>query len=548
MLVLAIAILVVLVGRLAQLQVIQGGQWRERARGIQEQTIELPPQRGAILDRNGLLLAVDVRAASIAIDGMHVRKPEELVRILHEELGLPVAELRERVLRESYFTWIARSIDLDVRDRIVARADAAGAYGLVVLDTWKRHYPQGTLAANLIGFVGIDGDGLEGLELLYDDHLRGSPGRIRVVRGRDGRTYSAELVSAPTPGLDLRLSLDARVQAICEREIDPGVSRFAAVAGFHVVLDPRTGELLAVAQSPRYDPNHFATSTAEERKNLAVTSVFEAGSTFKAFTALTALEVGAVSLGDRFNGDDGITVSGHVMHNASNVSFGTVSFAEVIEQSINTAMIRVAFDVGSEALHEGLSALGFGRLTGVDLPGEVAGILRPAASWVPLDLAAACIGQSVAVTGLQLACAFAGIAADGVVPVPRIAAASSPPAVALPPAASVEAAETVRGLLRRVVVSGTGQLAEVPGFDVAGKTGTAQKAIPGRGYVAGKYTSVFAGFLPADAPALVGVVVLDEVGTDYPSGGWTSAQIFRDTMSQVVTVLGLAPAALSSAP
>ena len=506
---------------------------------MQEQTLEQPPRRGTIYDRNGLVLAVDVKAASIAVDGHNVRGAAALIRVLHEELRLAEAKLEQLVLRPSYFTWIARGVDLDIAQRIAERAEAAGAGGLIFVDTWRRYYPQGTLAANLLGFVGVDGDGLEGLELFYDEHLRGTPGTMRVVEGRDGRPYAVEVVEPSCPGLDLYLTLDARVQLFCERAIDDGVERHRAVSGFCVVMDPRSGGILAIAQSPRYDPNLFSSSDPDVRRNLAVTTLFEPGSTFKAFSALAALTADVVSAADRFNGNDGVHVSGHVMHNAGNESFGSVSFAEIIEKSINTGMIQVAQRVGSETLYHTLAGLGFGRATGIDLPGELNGILRPATEWVPLDLAAASIGQSVAVTGIQLACAMSALAADGSVPVPHLD--TSVPANKSVRLASPATLTTLRGLLRRVVESGTGTWAEIPGYEVAGKTGTAQKALPGRGYVPGRYTSLFAGFLPASAPRLTCVVVLDEVRSGSPAGGYTSGQIFREAMTHAVSLLRIPP-------
>jgi cell division protein FtsI/penicillin-binding protein 2 len=525
-----------------QLQAVEHGAWSERARGIQEQTIKQPPRRGSIYDRNGLLLAVDVKAQSIAVDGRNATQQESLIRILRDELGRPEHELRSLVLRPSYFTCIARGVDLDVATRIAAKAEDAGAFGLIFVDTWKRHYPQGTLAANLLGFVGVDGEGLEGLELYYDGRLRGTPGAERIVEGCDGRPYAVETVVPSIPGNDLHLALDARVQAVCERAIDAGVTRHDAIAGFCVVIDPVSGAILAMAQSPRYDPNAFASATAESRRNLAVTTVFEPGSTFKAFTALAALNTGAVTDRDRFNGDDGLNVSGHIMHNAAHESHGMVSFDDIIEKSINTGMIQVAQRVGSEALHDTFTALGFGSRTGIDLPGEVSGILRPAEDWVPLDLAAASIGQSVAVTGIQLACALAAITGNGTVPVPYIAG-GGPRGLEATPVASQTTLTALRGTLRRVVESGTGTWAQIENYDVGGKTGTAQKAIPGRGYVAGKYTSLFAGFLPVSDPELACLVVLDEVRSGPEAGGYTAGQIFRDAMAHCVTLLEIPPSA-----
>ncbi|MGB2982791.1 MAG: penicillin-binding protein 2 [Candidatus Bipolaricaulia bacterium] len=530
------------VGRLVQLQLFESSRWRALAASVQERTLELPPRRGSILDRDGTPLAFDVKAKAIAVDGYNMTMPETLVSILAEELGRPKSELTDLVYRPSYFTWIDRRVELETAQRIVRRAEDAGALGLILLDTWKRCYPQGRLASNVIGFVGTDGVGLEGIELAFDDSLCGSPALLRVVEGADGRTYQTEVIDEGRPGDDVILTLNADLQFICEQEIERGVESFRAEAGMIVALDPATGEVLAMAQDKRYDLNRFRTSTVEARKNLAVSYLFEPGSIFKVFTGLAALEAAVVRVDDTFDGDDGIEISGHVMHNAENEPYGTVTFAETIEHSINTAMIRVAFLLGEDALQAFFARLEFGQRTGIELPGEEPGILRAAALWSPLDLAAASIGQSVAVTGVQLARAMAAVANGGFLPDVHIVMEDATQDEDGPlQVASCEAATIMRELMKRVVESGTGTLAAVDGFAVAGKTGTAQKAVPGRGYVDGKYTSLFAGCLPADDPEVVIVVVLDEVKTTPVWGGYTAGQIFREAATRMVHAERLTP-------
>jgi len=308
-----------------------------------------------------------------------------------------------------------------------------------------------------------------------------------------------------------------------------------------VVLDPVSGEVLAMAQDKGYDLNRFRSSTVAARKNLAVSSLFEPGSIFKAFTGLAALESSVVRVDDTFDGNGGIEISGHVMHNAEPEPYGTVTFAEIIEHSINTAMIRVGLLLGEDALHAFLERLGFGRRTGIELPGEEAGILRPPDAWSQLDLAAASIGQSVAVTGLQLARAMAAVANGGFLPDAHIVVDAD--RMHGREVASAEGTATMRELMTRVVTSGTGTLAAVDGFDVAGKTGTAQKAEAGRGYVEGKYTSLFAGFFPADDPSVVVLVVLDEVKTTPVWGGYTAGQIFREAATRMIHAERLTPIA-----
>ena len=537
--------LAVIVGRLFQLQIVQHVSWSAAAAAMQERTIELPPRRGSILDRDGKLLAFDVKATAIAVDGVNATHPDRLAEILSEELGYELDEISELVQRDRYFTWIDRKVDIETAQRIEQRAAGVGAYGLVFIDTWKRCYPQGPLASNVIGFVGTDGVGLEGIELAFDERLRGEPRRFRVLEGADGRAYEVEIIDEGRPGNDLVLTLDAELQFICEEEIEAGVSRFRADGGMIVALDPQTGGVLAMAQDKTYDLNRFQVSTAEARRNLAVTHMFEPGSSFKVFTGLAALEAGVVAVGDTFNGNDGIQVHGHVMHNADNISYGTVTFAQIIEDSINTGMIRVAQLLGEEPLHAMLVELGFGRPTGIELPGEAGGILRDVEDWSGLALASTSIGQSVAVTGIQLARGIAAVANGGTLVQPHITTAGDPAIEqdAVASVASSAVCATMRSLMVQVVESGTGILAAIDGYPIAGKTGTAQKAIPGRGYVAGKYTSLFGGMLTAGNPEYVLLVVLDEVKTTPVGGGSTAGPIFRAAASRLIHQERLIPTA-----
>jgi cell division protein FtsI/penicillin-binding protein 2 len=536
-------LLAVIAARFVQLQVFQHHIWLERARITQQRTLEMPPERGTILDRNGLVLAVDVRAMAIAVDGIHIRHPDIIVQILHEELSLSRAEVEAKVLRDSYFTWIDRRVDFDVAQRIQARAREAGTHGLIFLDTWKRLYPQGKLASNLIGFVGTDGVGLEGIELVYEQHLRGTPRVIRVMEGGDGRAYDTAVIQEGTRGQDLVLSLDAKIQFICEEEIRTGVTKLRALAGVIVIIDPHTGDVLAMAQDKGYDLNRFWTSTPEQRKNWAVSHLFEPGSVFKVITALAALESGDVRPTDIFDGDTGISVSGHTMHNAGFLSYGPVDMRRIIEMSINTGVIRIAQILGKERFHEFLVSLGFGQLSGVALPGEEPGLLRPHAEWSTLDLAAASIGQSIAVTAVQLARAIAVVASGGSLPTPRVVLPAVPAQETDPPprVCSASTTEIMLDFMRTVVVSGTGIYAEVEGYPMAGKSGTAQKALPGRGYVEGKYTSLFAGVITARAPEYVMLVVLDEVQVGDPGGGTACAPIFRQAATRLVSYERMKP-------
>ena len=538
---------IAVVGRLVQLQIVQHDQWLTAASAIQEQTVDLLPRRGTIYDRNGVPLAFDVKATAIAIDSFNMTNPDAICEILSDELNRPIDEIDKLVYRPRYFTWIDRSVDLEAAKEIERRVAEANANGLILIDTWKRCYPQGDLASNIIGFVGMDGHGLEGIELAYDDELAGTSAQVHVVKGADGRTYHTETLQEGEPGDDIYLTIDSNLQFICEEEIDSGVSRFRANTGFTILLDPNTGDVLAMAQDRRYDLNKFWSSTAAQRNNLATGFMFEPGSTFKAFAGLAALDCGVVKPSDTFNGNDGINIAGHVIHNSDNESFGTVTFAKTIQYSINVAMIRVAQLLGEDKLYNFLVELGFGKTTGIELPGEVNGIMRNVNKWSKLALASTAIGQSVGVTGIQLVRAMAAVANGGKVLVPHIvkqvgSETCDTPAVLRTVAAEASAA-TMCSLMRAVVKDGTASWADLPGFEVAGKTGTAQKAVPGQGYVDGKYTSLFSGFFPVDEPKYLALVVLDEVKTTPVWGGYTAGAIFHDAASRLVLAEHIAPVA-----
>ena len=536
-------ILLIILGRFVQLQILQHPYWRARAQASQERTIELPPQRGSILDRNGDMLAVDVKAMAIAVDGINITHPEAALAILYDELSLSRTELESKVLKDSYFTWVDRRVDFDTAQRIRTRATEAGVYGLIFIDTWKRWYPQGQLASNLIGFVGTDGHGLEGIELAYDEGLQGVSQVARVLEGNDGRTYNIEIIEPGQRGNDVVLTIDAGLQFICEEEIRTGVTGFRALGGIIVLMDPHTGYVLAMAQDKGYDLNKFWTSTAEERRNLAVTHLFEPGSIFKVFTGLAALENHVVSPSDTFDGNDGVNVAGHIMHNADHISYGNVTFGEIIEHSVNTGMIRVAQMLGEQLFYDFLISLGFGRSTSVGLPGEELGILRPVGDWSGLALAATSIGQSVAVTGIQLTRALAVVASGGILHAPNIVMDKE--SIGGPNSGervcSASTAQTMLQLMQTVVESGTGTRAAIAGFALAGKSGTAQKAVPGQGYVDGKYTSLFAGVITVNSPDYVMLVMLDEIQSGSVSGGYTSGHIFHLAASRLIAHERLTP-------
>jgi len=537
-------------GRLVQLQVVEHEQWKDLASRIQERQVVETARRGRIFDRNGLLLAYDVKTFSIAIDGFNKTKPERLLAILKGTLKLPESYLRERINKEGYFTWIARKVDASTAEAIKQAARKEEIRGLIFIEEWKRVYPQKDLASNVIGFAGLDNKGLEGIELMFDELLRGEETVYLIKRAADGTQVRRNVLKAGNPGNDLYLTLDAKIQYITERELDEGVKKYKAKDGFAIVMDPKRGEILAMAQAKRYDLNTFQDSTPEQRLNRAVAYAFEPGSAFKIFAALAALEYGAVSPDEYFSGNEPVIIAGHAFHNSEGRSFGSVTLTDIIKDSINTGMIRVAQRLGEERLYEFLQKLEFGQKTGLELPGEIAGFLPPLNKWSKLEIGAIPIGQAVSVTGIQLISRTAAVANDGLLLKPQIIKQiqnaegkliqkSTPQA--LKKIASAENIVLLKGMMREVIKDGTGTPAEIEGFEPAAKTGTGQKAIPGQGYIKNKYTTLIEGFFPLQDPRYAILVVLDEPNVENFWGGQTAGPIFKAIGEGIIRLKKLLP-------
>lgn len=542
--------------RLVALQVVESARWSDLAKRIQEEELIEISARGRIFDRNGVLLAQDLPAVSIALDNYHMSQPEVLIEILQRRLGLSDAVLAEKVYKEGYFTWIQRQVDLDVARAIEAEARQRGALGLIFIDEPKRVYPQRTLASNVIGFTGVDHRGLEGAELAFERWLSGADAVVHVQRTGTGIELQRVLKSDGGPGADVTLTLDARFQHLAEQKLDEGVRTFSAKDGFAIVLDPHTGGVLAMAQAKRFDLNHYEKSPANARLNQAVARAYEPGSLFKVFTGLAALETQAVGLGDRFDGDRKVRIAGHAFGNAeAGHKFGMVTLKDIIQNSINIGMIQVAQRVGQQNLYRYLKHIGIGQPTGVELPGELPGSLIPVERWSPLEIGAVAIGQAVTVTGLQLASRLAALANEGRIMQPHLMlAARDAKGNLLERAhprssgrvASLLNTQLMRQMMEAVVEAGTGIDARLDGFSAAAKSGTAQKVVPGEaGYSSSKYISSFGGFFPADDPQYFILVVLDEVadwkGRTGPWGGFTAGSVFKQIAEGLIKLEKMYP-------
>jgi len=547
-LVLAVAVLwmLAIAGRLTALTVVDHERYRARAASQQQRRIELPPSRGTIFDARGRALAVSVEVESAWADPAEIDDPEAVAAALAEALGLDRDELAEELSGPGRFVWLARRLDPPDAERV----RALDLPGVRFQHETKRYYPNRALAAPVLGFVGTDSVGLAGVEQQYDGEITGRAGRQTVLAdARRRRAVTPHLAfTAPEPGRDLVLTLDVAIQHVVERELARAVEESGARGGTAVVLDPWSGAVLAMASVPGFDPNRFAGYPAERLGNPVIQEVYEPGSTFKMVTATAALaanlidphdvidcELGGIRLGS-------VTIRDHKR-------FGYLTFRDVIARSSNVGAIKAGLRVGRDRLHAQAAAFGFGAATGVDLPGEADGMLHPPEAWRPNSVAYVAFGHEVTVTPLQLANAFAAVANGGTLFRPFVALERRPPDGAAErrgapevlgrPLAPTTAREIER-LLEAVVADGTGKAAAVPGYTVAGKTGTAQKVVGGR-YAPGRYVASFAGFVPARRPALVAAVVIDEPRPPLYHGGQVAAPAFAAMAEPILLYLGVPP-------
>jgi len=546
-----VVLFAVLLVRAVDLTVLRGPDFARRATRQHRQTITLVPQRGAIVDRHGALLASSVNVPSVFLRPRQLTPPD-LARLplLARALDIPLATLRAKVNGPQKFVWLKRHA-LPQQAQAAAALDVAGV-GQV--DEPRRFYPHGELAAHVLGFVNVDSAGLAGLERRLDKQIRGEAQEVEVARDAHGRVFHKGALAKPLEGARVEVTLDAHVQAVTERELAAGVAAARARGGAAIVLDPATGAILALANYPTFNPNdptdRIGPAWKNRARNRILTEPYEPGSTYKAILAAAALDRGVVRPGDHLFCENGnYRYANRIIHDVH--GHGWLTMAEAIQFSSNICATKIADRLGKERYYQALRDFGFGERTGVELPGEEPGLLRNVSTWARIDLATHSFGQGVSVTPLQLAAAFGAIANGGVLMRPflvrRIESATgellhetSP--VAVRRVIKPETARVATAVLRRVVEErrGTGIKARIEGYPVAGKTGTAQKVTPGaRGY-SGKYIGSFVGYLPADAPRAVILVMIDEpAGRGF--GGTVAAPVFQKVGAAVMKAMGVEP-------
>lgn len=538
--------------RLYQLQVLQAQDLRNRAIGQHRTRIEIGGKRGDIVDRHGRELAVSVETASLYAhphrlesDALRARAAEELSAIV----GVSRRTLAKRLRSDRSFVWIRRRLDpeaVEQLERLELIRDHRDAFGFEAEP--KRFYPRRRLAAHVIGFANIDQNGVEGVEHWFDDTLQGDPSTYLAARDGRGRMVR-RLIQAPSnPGRDLALTIDSVIQHIVERELDRAMKQTGARAASAVVLEPSTGHVIALANRPTADLGRYGASTPAERRNRAVVDFYEPGSTFKIVTAAAALERGTVRPDQRFDCEQGSTwVAGHRIRDHK--PLGRLTLREILEQSSNIGIAKVSRTLAPEDFRFTIGRFGFGQQLGIELPGEQAGLVRSVSDWSDLSPSTMAFGQEVGVTVLQMAAAFSVLANDGVLVPPRIALGTRDSRGRLEPFAAatprrviqVRTARVLTDMLVGVVEHGTGSKGAVEGYRLAGKTGTAQKAIPGVGYSDTDYVASFGGYGPARSPRLAMIVTLDSPRGELHQGGQVAAPVFARIMNDALTYLRVEP-------
>lgn len=530
-------------GRLVYLQVLARDSLQERAELQQQQTLSVDPMRGTIYDRNGRELAVSVELESVYAVPPAIEKPEEVAAALAHCLDDRPDRIAERLRSDRRFSWIQRKVAPATAD-CVRSLDLAG---VDFLPEHRRFYPKRMVAAHVLGYVGLDNQGMSGIEYALDDAIRGEPGRQIIWTDARKRRAASRLEQPSRPGRAIQLTLDEPLQYIAETELTRAVEESGAKKGIAIVMRPVTGELLAMAVWPGFNPNRYGAYPASHWRNSAVTDLYEPGSTFKVVVAAAALEEGVVSESERIDCGRGLLEVGSRVIRDHKV-FDVLTFPEVVQFSSNIGMIRIGQRLGVERLSKYVGAFGFGTPTGVQLPGESQGLVRKASHWSPGTVASVSFGQEIGVTPLQMIAAINSIGASGYLMRPRmLMRVQAPDGEVLErfdpePVRRVVSAETAARLtqiLVGVVEHGTGQRAKIPGYVVAGKTGTAQKATAGGGYSKTDYVASFAGFVPAYRPQLTGLVILDSPRGDH-SGG-RAAEVFARIMERSLHHLGEPP-------
>ena len=545
-------LIIILAGRIGWIQFVDGKRMTAKTAIQLRESKLLHSPRGTIYDRNGRELAISSMTKSLYANPSEIKDVEQVAGALTGLLGMKPEDIKEKLAAGGQFIWIKRMIEPAVAQKIQAVIKDSDLKGLAFLEESKRYYPNDSLAAQVLGFVGTDDIGLDGMEMALDKTIKGKLFEQMIDTDSHGiPIFKSIFTFAPTKeGKSVYLTLDSGIQFIVEQSLDKAMTNTGAKAATVIVMNPKTGEILAMANRPTYDPNQFYKYTDNEWKNRAVAYNYEPGSTFKSVVAAAALQEGKATPGEIFVDKGYVEVSGRRIKNWTDESYGNVSFLDILKYSINTGFVQVGMRLGAYKLTEYAQAFGLGKVTGIELPGEEAGLLFDPKDMRDSDTATMAIGQSIAVTPLQLITAVGAIANDGVLLKPHIikeihnADGSldrevSPQTVRQ--VVSAETARTLSGMMEKEVSEGGGNKATVKGYHFAGKTGTAEKLKEdGSGYATGRYIASFVGFGPVEDPQIVILVVLDDPSGVY-YGGQIAAPVASEILTQIMRQLNIRP-------
>ena len=536
---------IALLSRAFQLQILSGQKLKTMAQRQQTTTLQLQPERGVIYDRNGEKLAASIMADSVCADPSKIADPVRTSQQISDILHLDKTVVFKKISEPKNFCWLARRISPEQ----AAHVEAANIEGIVLVKEPKRFYPNGELAAHMLGFVGADATGLEGLEKKYNEVLKGKPGKIAWARDAKGKKLFLRVEkneAKKDENIDLVLTIDSRIQYLVETHLKDAVLSKGAKGGLAIVMDPKTGEILALAIEGRFNPNNVNGLIPDKWRNRAIADFYDPGSTFKPFLVAAALEEKAIKETDRFYCENGsFAIADRTIHEANHGRHGVLAVPDILKYSSNIGSVKIAQKLGKEKFSEYIERFGFGAKTGIDLPGESTGMVRPVHNWTKVDAATIAFGQGISVTGIQLISAMSAIANNGVLMKPyivrgfadknnRLIKMYTPTVVRT--VVSPGVAKKLTGMLTEVVgaVDGTGKNARIVNVAVAGKTGTSQKFDHTRGvYSSEKVRTSFIGFFPAENPQVAILVTLDEPQRDK-WGGVAAAPVFKNIGEQIL--------------
>ncbi len=537
------SVVVVMLWRAVDLQIVRKDFLRDHGDARSVRVVEIPAHRGMIVDRTGEPLAISTPVQSIWTKPVELLHSGADFKALAELLGMQQSRLRamlqDRIGRE--FVYLKRHAEPELEKSIMA-LELPGVYREA---EYRRYYPTAEVTGHVIGFTNVDDNGQEGLELSYDDWLQGKPGKKRVLKDRLGRVVeNIESIKAPSPGRKLELSIDLRIQYLAYRALKLAVAKHKARSGSIILMDANTSEILALVNQPSYNPNNRSGLKSDHFRNRSVTDVFEPGSTMKPITIAAALESGMYQVTTPIDTTPGFyKVGEHTIRDIRN--YGLIDVATVIRNSSNVGASKIALSLEPARLWNFFSAIGFGQPTGSGFPGEAGGKLDGYNNWSDVETATMSFGYGLSVTPLQLAQAYSVLAADGVMR-PATILKTAQPAEGIQ-VMSAKTAKQVRGMMEKVVTDGTGKLAAVAGYRVAGKTGTVHKSTRG-GYAEDRYLSLFAGMVPASNPRLVMIVMINEPRGEQYFGGQVAAPAFASVVEGALRIMNIAPDNLPTMP